>query len=266
MTASRTIAKVMRYELSDVLRSRWLLTYFAFFLIVTETLLRFTGSDAGGLLGLMNIVLLVVPLVAVVFGTMYFHHSREFVELLLAQPVRRRHLFTGLYLGLVAPLAGAFFLSVGVPLAVHLPASGHLIRAGVMLLAVGIALTAVFVALALLIAVAVSDSVRGLGLAIGCWLVSAVLYDGAVLLLAMTFANHPIERPLLGLVLLNPVDLGRVLLLLEFDVSALMGYTGAVFKRFFGSASGIAIAASALLLWAAVPAWLGLRAFERKDF
>ena len=48
-------------------------------------------------------------------------------------------------------------------------------------------------------------------------------------LLACLFADYPIERPMLGLMLANPVDLARVVLLLRFDVSALMGYTGAVF-------------------------------------
>jgi Cu-processing system permease protein len=71
---------------------------------------------------------------------------------------------------------------------------------------------------------------------------------------------------MLVLTLLNPVDLARTLLLLSFDLTALMGYTGAVFERFFGSALGIASAAGALLLWTAIPALLGLRSFTRKDF
>ncbi len=266
MTTAHTITRVMRYELSDVLRSRWLIAYALFFVVATDVLMRFTGGEVKGMLSLMNIVLLVVPLVTLVFGTMYYYHAREFIELLLAQPVSRRDLFGGLYLGLAGPLAAAFLASVAIPLGVHMPWTGELVRIAIVLLAVGVALTAVFVAVALLIAVRVNDSVRGLGIAIGTWLGATVLYDGAVLLLAMIFANYPMERPLLGLMLLNPVDLGRVVLLLQFDVSALMGYTGAVFKQFFGSGAGVSIAAAMLLLWAAVPAWLGLRAFRRKDF
>jgi hypothetical protein len=37
---------------------------------------------------------------------------------------------------------------------------------------------------------------------------------------------------------LNPIDLGRILFLMKFDIAALMGYTGAVFQRFFGSGLG----------------------------
>lgn len=266
MSGARIVTRVTWYELRDVLRSRWLIAYALFFLVTTDVLLRFTGGEAKGLLGLMNIVLLVIPLVTTVFGTMYFHHGREFVELLLAQPVSRRHLFGGLYLGLALPLAGAFLAGAGVPLAVHLSCSGDVAWTAATLLAVGTALTAAFAAVALLIAVAIDDAVRGLGVAIATWLGAAVLYDGAVLFLAMTFADYPMERPLLALMLLNPVDLGRVVLLLQFDVSALMGYTGAVFQRFFGGAVGMTIAGAAMLLWIGVPALLGLRAFQRKDF
>lgn len=259
-------AKVLKYELRDVMRSRALMAYGAFFLVAADALLRFGGADPRALLGLMNVVLLVIPLVAVVFGTMYVYHAREFVEVLLAQPVARRQLFAGLYLGLAVPLVAAFVLGLAIPATVHGAWSPVLRSTLVTLLGVGAVLTAVFTALALFIAVRVEDKVRGLGLAVALWLGAAVLYDGVVLLVATLFAEYPLERPLLVLMLANPVDLARVVLLLEFDVSALMGYTGAVFQRFFGSAGGRAIAAAALAMWIAVPVWLGARAFRRKDF
>ena len=107
---------------------------------------------------------------------------------------------------------------------------------------------------------------RGLGLAVGLWLALSLLYDGVVLVGVALLADHPIEHPLLALMLANPIDLARVLLLLRFDAGAVQGYTGAVFAQFFGSGGGALLAATALLLWAAVPAALGLRAFRRRDF
>ena len=80
------------------------------------------------------------------------------------------------------------------------------------------------------------------------------------------FSDYPIERALLGLTFANPVDLARILLLLKLDVAALMGYTGAVFQRFFGGAMGITLASAALVLWAIVPVGVGTRQFRRKDF
>jgi Cu-processing system permease protein len=259
-------AKVVKYELSDVVRSRWLVAYALFFLLITDALLRFGGGDAKALLSLMNVVLLIIPLVGAVFGTMHLYNAREFTELLLAQPVTRTQLYAGLYLGLALPLSLGFLVGVGVPFAVH--GVEDAARRGTLaaLALTGVALTFVFVALAFLIAVRAEDRVKGLGAAIGLWLLLALLYDGIVLLLAMLFSDYPLERPMLGLMLANPVDLARVALLLQFDVSALMGYTGAVFQKFFGSGSGIAVAAAALAAWVAAPVLLGLRSFQRRDF
>lgn len=261
-----TTAKIIKYEMHDVVRSRWLVAYALFFLVVTDTLLRFSDSGAKALLSLMNVVLFIIPLVSAVFGTTYLYNAREFTELLLAQPVNRKQMFAGLYLGLALPLSLAYLVGVGVPFAMHGVEDAALRGTLGALAATGAALTFVFVALAAVIAVRSEDKVKGLGAAVALWLAFAVLYDGLVLLAATMFADYPLERPMLGLMLANPVDLARVVLLLKFDVSALMGYTGAVFQRFFGNAAGTAIAALTLLLWAAVPAWLGLRAFRRKDF
>jgi Cu-processing system permease protein len=60
-------------------------------------LLRF-GSGEKALLSLVNVVLFVTPLVTLVFATVYQYNAREFIELLLAQPVKRRQLFGGLFL------------------------------------------------------------------------------------------------------------------------------------------------------------------------
>ena len=262
----RATAKLVRYEMRNIVRSRWLLGYTLFFILATDALFRFSGAQPGALLGLANIILLVIPLIAMVFGTMYVYDAREFTELLLAQPIGRRRIFLGLYLGLVLPLAAGFALGLCIPVTIHGAWTGELRGTIGIMLGIGIVLTAVFTAIALYIAVRVQDKVRGLGVAITAWLGCGLLYDGLVLLLTTMFADYSLERPLLGLMFGNPIDLGRVLLLLRFDISALMGYTGAVFERFFGGATGLAVAIAALVLWATVPTLLGMRAFQRKDF
>lgn len=263
---SHVSMKVLKYQASDAVRSRWLAVYAVFFLVASEGLLRFGGGDAKAILSLMNIVLFVIPLVTLVFGTVYLYNAREFTELLLAQPVSRRDLFAGLYLGLSIPLVAAFVAGVGVPFLVR--GGGDPSQRGTLiaLLAAGAALTCIFTAIAFSIAIRAEDRLRGLGLAIGVWFLLALLYDGAVLIAVAVFADYPIERPLLALTFANPIDLARVALLLRLDVSALMGYTGAVFQRFFGGVAGIASAAGALLLWIALPVLLGAREFRRKDF
>ena len=111
--------RILRAELRDVLRSKWLPGYGLLFLLLTDLLFRFGGSGDRVLLSLLNVVLLLVPLVSIVVGTMHLYQSREFVELLLSQPVGRRPLFGALWLGLTAPMALAFVAGVGLPFLWH---------------------------------------------------------------------------------------------------------------------------------------------------
>jgi len=201
-----------------------------------------------------------------VFGTMYVYGAREFTELLLAQPVGRGSLFTGLYLGLALPLAGAFLAGIGIPFLIHARPAPALWGPLAMLLTAGLLLTLVFTAVAMLLAIRFDDRAKGLGGAILIWLACAVLYDGVILLVITMFRQYPLERPVLALTLLNPIDLGRVLLLLQFDTAALMGYTGAVFERFFGTSAGRVTVLGVLLVQATVPLLLANRVFRRKDF
>jgi Cu-processing system permease protein len=261
-----TALKVLKFQLRDLMRSRWLLGYTLLLLVLTEALLRFGGSGPRAVISLLNVVLILVPLVSIVFGTMYLYGAREFVELLLAQPVGRRALFAGLYAGLALPLMVGFLAGVGLPFLWAGQGEGSGSGSIGFLLVTGALLTLVFTALAFLVSVLVVDRARGLGLAIVLWLGVTVLYDAMLVLVATTMADYPLELPLLGLTLLNPVDLGRVLLLLRLDAAALMGYTGAVFERFFGSMLGVGVTIGALALWVAAPLLLGLRRFVAKDF
>lgn len=259
------VVRVARFGFRDLMRSRWLSAYALFFGVATWGLLRFSDTEQKALLSLVNVALFVVPLVSVVFGVIYLHASREFIELMLAQPVARTRLFAGTYLGLVTSMAGAGALGLGIPLVLFSRSSAPLAPA-ITLLAMSVALTAAFTGIASIIAYAIEDRVRGLAVALGAWLVLAVAYDGIVLMLATQFADYPIERGLLGAMIANPIDLARLLLLFQFDVAALLGYTGAVFQKFFGAALGTAVAATALIAWAVLPAAAGRRLFYRKDF
>lgn len=261
-----TILKIVRYVILDVLRNRWVIAYALFFLAVTDVLLRLGGTGPRALLSLLNVVVLIIPLVTIVFGTIYWHGAREFNELLLSQPVARPTLFHGLFAGLILPLWAAFIIGVTIPVLVQRAADAETLQLLALMLVAGCALTAVFGALAVLIAGLVVDRLKGLGIALGVWLLMTVAYDGLILWVAMTFQDYPLEGAMLALSFANPVDLARVLLVLRFDVSALMGYTGAVMQRILGSPLGMAAAIGGLAAWAIVPGLFALRAFRRKDF
>jgi Cu-processing system permease protein len=256
--------KILRYQTRDVLRNRWIPGYALFFVLITDALFRFGGDGERVILSLMNVVLLLVPLSAVMLGVMYLYSSREYIELLLTQPIRRGELFMGLFGGLAIPLSAAFVVGVGIPFLLH-GAMGTGMALSI-LLGTGVLLTVVFVALAFALALVTEDRTRGMGLALLTWMGFAVLYNGVVLLVVQLLADYPLDRVVIGLSVLNPIDLGRILLLLHLDAAALMGFTGAVFERFFGGTTGRLVSLAALTLWLAVPLVLGRRAFLRKNF
>jgi Cu-processing system permease protein len=260
-----TTLKVLKYQARDAVRSRWLIAYAIFFALVTEGLLRFSGDPAKAQLSLVSVVLFVVPLIAIVFGTVYLYNAREFIELLLAQPINRRQTYGGLYLGLTIPLALAFGLGLGVPFAMHGANAADWLTL-VALLAAGVVLTCVFTGIATAIAVRCEDRLRGLGVAIGIWLLLTVVYDGFVLLVLVVLSDLPLERATLVMMMANPIDIARVALLLRFDEAAMMGYTGAVFLKFFGGVIGMAITLAALTVWICAPIAIGAQMFQRKDF
>ncbi|OYV64791.1 MAG: hypothetical protein B7Z72_12845, partial [Gemmatimonadetes bacterium 21-71-4] len=154
--------KVLKYHVRDLMRSRWLLGYALFFGVLAEGLERLSGSSETALLSLVSITLFIVPLVALVFGTVYFYNAREFTELLLAHPVSRRQLFSGLYLGLTVALGAAFAVGVATPVLLEgLDAATQRVPFA-MLLVAGVALTAIFTAVAFLIATLTEDRLKGL--------------------------------------------------------------------------------------------------------
>jgi Cu-processing system permease protein len=262
-----TIAgKVLKHEINNLRRSRWIVGYVLLLLGLSDALLRFGGGGPRAVISLLNVVLILVPLLSVVFGTMYLYGAREFIELLLAQPVRRSALFLGLYGGLALPLSVAFIIGVGLPFLWGSSGEAGFFGPLAMLLLTGTLLTCAFTAIAFLISLLFEDRAKGLGVAILVWLGATALYDAGLVLITTAFADYALERPLLVLTLFNPVDLGRVLLLLQADKAALMGYTGAVFEAFFGSALGLILAGSALGAWTAMPFLLGLLRFRAKDF
>ena len=240
--------------------------YFLFFAITATALLYLSNDVSRAIISLMNIIIILCPLIGTMFGVMYYYNSREFIELLLAQPIKRKSIFLGQYLGLTVSLLLSFVAGMGLPFMFYgILASAELSNFLVLLLTGGL-LTFTFVALAFLIAVKNENKIKGFGLAIVVWLFMAVLYDGLFLLSLFIFEDYPLDKFSLAMTVLNPIDLSRILIMLQLDISALLGYTGAVFNKFFGTSLGFIISLACALLWIVVPTLSMLRVARKKDF
>jgi len=252
--------KIIKYVIIDILRNKIMLAYTLFLLLISLSVFNLEDNSAKGLLSLLNIILIIVPLVSIMFSAIYVYNSAEFLELLVSQPLKRKTIWLSVFTGLATSLALAFFVGAGIPILLYEPSA-----TGFMMLGTGLLLSVIFVAIAMLAAVKTRDKAKGIGVTILLWLYFSLLFDGLVLFLLFQFSDYPMEKFMVGISALNPIDLSRILILLKMDVSALMGYTGAIFKNFFGTTTGVLLSFSILMMWIVIPSWLSLRKFNRKD-
>ncbi len=252
--------RIVKYIFLDILRNRFIIFYTLFLAITTIALYQLDSDPAKVTLSLLNIMLMVVPLVSIIFTTIHFYNSYEFIELMLAQPVNRKVVFLSEYLALTFSLSLSIVLGIGVPVLIY-----GIDSASFTLLYTGVLLNLVFVSLAFLASVLTRDKAKAIGIALLFWFYFSLIYDGLLLWIIYSFQDYPLEKITLGLVSLNPIDIARIIMILQLDISALMGYTGAFYKDFFGSNMGILFSGLILGLWILLPVGFATRIFERKD-
>jgi len=252
--------RITKFIFLDILKNKIVLFYTILLAAFSWSAFSLEDNSAKGLLTLLNIILLTVPLVSILFSTIYIYNSSEFIELLLSQPIQRKTIWISLFTGLSLSLMVGFFLGAGIPILIFAPD-----KVGFMMLTIGCIISVVFVSIAFLSAIITRDKAKGIGISIMLWLYFALLFDGIVLFLSFQFAEYPIEKAMIGISALSPIDMARILILLNLDVSAMMGYTGAVFKNFFGTSTGLIISFAILLLWIVIPFFISLTKFKHKD-
>jgi Cu-processing system permease protein len=252
--------RIIKYVVLDILKNRILLAYAGLLALFSWTAFSLEDNSAKGVLTLLNLMLLTVPLVSILFSTIYIYNSAEFVELLVSQPIRRTKIWTALFAGLSVSLGLAFLVGMGIPVMIFVDTP-----LAIILLGTGVLTTLIFVSIAFLGSILSRDKARGIGIAILLWLFFALLFDGLVLFLLFQFAEYPIERAMIGVSMASPIDLARILIMLQLDVSAMMGYTGAIFKEFFGTRTGLLVSFGVLGLWVLVPYLFSLRLFKTRD-
>src|SRR5688572_21963988 len=198
-----TMLKLSRYIIYDILRSKIIIGYAAFLFIVSVSMFQMEENSSKAMLSLLNIVLIVLPLVSLVFSTIHYYNSYEFIELMSSQPISRTRILLSEYAGVSISLLTAFLIGVGVPVLVYAPD-----ETGYALLFTGVSLTLVFTSIAFLASVLARDKAKGIGLVLLLWFYFALIYDGLVLLILFSFSDYPLEKLILLLTSLNPLDLG----------------------------------------------------------
>lgn len=266
---------IAQRELMDAMRSRVIWLFAGIFALLALGLSYFglVGSGYAEVTGfarttasLLNLVLILLPLIALFLGTSSMTSERGALELLLAQPVTRSEVMLGKFLGLGMTLVASTLVGFGAAgILIALRAGGSDFGRYLLLLALSAALEIAFLSLAMLIAAVTSNRVRALGAAVALWFLTVLLYDLLVVGGAVLIGAKQLSAVLVMLLLLNPVDLVRVLGVLSLDSVMAFGATGASLMRMFGAIGAPVVLALALLAWMALPLWGALRLFRRAD-
>jgi len=252
---------ILKYVFLDIIRNKWLVTYTFVLFLLCSGIIYFSKDETKSIASILNIVLIIVPLISIVFGAMHFYNSKEFIQMLLTQPVKRSTIFIAEYSGIAVSLSFGFIIGAILPLLFT-----GISKAVFFLLISGIFLSLIFSAIAFLLSISIDEKVKGIGVLIFLWLFFSVLFDGIILLFYFMLSDFPLEKFTVYLTLLNPVVISRIMIILNLDLSALLGYTGATFLKFFGSSFGLIITIISLVLWAVVPVFFANKKFKRKDF
>ncbi len=245
--------KILKYSFYDLIRSRWSFIYLLFYFLLGVVLLFLNSNISNAIVTLLNVITVLVPLIGTIFGVMYYYDSKEFTELLLAQPIKRSNIFLGQYFGVAISLSISLIVGLGLPFIYYGLFVSDKIFEFLTLIIVGTFLTFIFTAISFFIAISFENKIKGFGVAILVWMLLAIIYDGLFLVSLVYFEHYPLDTFSLIAVMTNPIDLGRILLLLQLDISALLGYTGAVFKKFFGTNYGVIVSYCMMIIWTIIP-------------
>ena len=269
------VGVVAREEFRQALESRWLFGFTAllaalvlglsFFGMAQSREVGFQGF-ARVTLSLMNLVLFIVPLTGLMLGVTSVTGGSGALPLLLAQPVSRREVLAGKLVGLAGALTVAQLVGFGGGgVVVALSAGADQVRGFAVLTALSIALGWLMVSTSLMIAVLRPDRLKAMSAALFLWLLLVVAYDLVVLGATTLLGGLPLQRVLVPALLLNPVDIARVLTTLAVGSGALFGPTSAVLMQLAGTTAGIGLGLLVLGVETIVPAAIAMWVFERRD-
>jgi Cu-processing system permease protein len=255
---------IARQELTTNVRNRWTgLFAIAFALLVTGVaaagvlaegfsgMQNFTRTSAS----LLNLVLYIIPLVALVMGTLSFTGDKGSMELLFSQPLSRMGILLGKLLGVFLSIAISTLIGFTVAGGVILSAGGAagLGRYAAFVL-LSLALALVFLCLALLLATANRRKTRTFGVALFLWFFLVLFYDLLVLGGSSMLRGQGATTFLFLSIFGNPVDMVRVATLIILENITIFGAAGAAMMRFLGgSVVSMFLLALGLLVWVSVP-------------
>lgn len=273
---TNAITTIARQELVINIRNRWTLVFACVFGVLVLSISYFGLVTAGtvGFQGfartsasLLNMVLYIVPLVALVTGTLSFTSEKSAGELLFSQPVTRGEILLGKFFGLFASILTATLVGfglAGVVVATNAGTEGSLRYPA--FVGFSLLLALIFLSLSAFISALCQRKSKALGAALFVWFFFVLFYDLLVIGLTFLLKERTANAFIFGSLFGNPVDMVRVASLMTLNGKDIFGAGGAALLKFLGGESAsLALLLVALSFWVVVPLFMAQRLLSRQD-
>ncbi len=199
------VPKLVKYNLFNVARSRWIFAYSILVFVIALLISRFSPSSTKAVLSMTNIYLILLPLMSLIFTTLYFYDSKGFYELLLSQNVSRMHLLSASLISLSLATVFPFIIFSSLPYMYFFGFETALM----LFVSLFSYVILFFVLLGFLVGILVKDKLKGMGIAVGFWMFFSIIYDMLIFYFIVVFSDYPIEHAVFIMVVLNPCVLLR---------------------------------------------------------
>ena len=101
--------KIIKIIFLDILKSKIVIAYTIILAILSWSFFALEGNATKGILTILNVILFTVPLVSILFSTIYIYNSSEFIEMILSQPVKREKIWIGIFSAITSSFKFAGF-------------------------------------------------------------------------------------------------------------------------------------------------------------
>lgn len=270
------ITTIGRQELVINIRNRWTVVFAVVFgvLVLAISYFGFVTSGMVGFQGfartsasLLNLVLYIIPLVALIMGTLSFTSQNNASELLFSQPVSRTDILLGKLSGLFISMLTATLLGFGLGgLVIAAWAGTQGATRYPVLIAFSLFLALIFLSLSALISALCGRKTRAFGVALFAWFFFVLFYDLLVMGSTFFFKERTANVFIFGSLFGNPVDMVRIASLMVLDGKDIFGVGGAALLRFLGGPTiSLILLVLSLALWTIIPLLVAQRVLRRQD-
>jgi Cu-processing system permease protein len=268
------VLTLIQKELRDAFRNRWFLLYAIAFAALSLALAWFSVSGAGSFgvagfgrtaAGLINLILLIVPLMGLTLGAMSLAGEREKGTLiyLMAQPISSVELLLGKFVGLALALTAALVIGFGLTgILMAFVGGGGDFQVYLTLLVLSVLLAVASLSMGFLISAAVKKAATAVGLALFLWLI--LVYFGDLGLMGTAVVLQIKVEQLLTLALINPLQVFKLAAVLDLRENLeVLGPAGIYAFRTYGGALW-PLLVGLLFAWVVVPFLLATQVFKKR--